>query len=87
MGLARYLRKEIGIDIYRGSEKDVHFFIFTDHSVIQYDGTEAIIQVLGIKYPFLIKLYSISIFKPVFKGFYWIVKKLRKYFGFVFKNP
>lgn len=79
-GIAQYFEKNWDIEIVGKVFKDVHYV----DGKIMYDGAEAIIRVLGTRYPVLISLYGIMIFRIMFKSIYWIVKKLRKHLGNLF---
>lgn len=75
IGLAHYFEKNWNVKIIGKVFKDVHYV----EDKRMYDGVEAIIHILGIKYPSIIKIYSVGVFRFMFKTLYLIVKKLRKY--------
>ena len=74
-GIARYFQKNWNVKIVGKVFKDVHYV----EGKKMYDGAEAVIRILSTKYPILILLYSIMVFRIMFKAFYWTLKKTRKY--------
>jgi predicted DCC family thiol-disulfide oxidoreductase YuxK len=90
-GLARYLKKKFKIQIQPNTKrlwyinsnkakKDVHFItIINKHHIVIFSGTDAVVQVLKLKFKNIDILYSFFIFNKSFKFLYFILKKVRKY--------